>query len=95
LAQTRHFASAEPVFHRVTESFRALSPEERAAIREHRIRLVKARGGENVRSITARSNSVWKPEQTAVANNVTDSEPLREGQVIKVAVAEPYEGRKK
>ena len=95
LAPTRRFDSVAPVFLGVVESFRGLSSEERAAIREDRIRLVKAREGENVRAVAARSNSVWKPEQVAVANNVTDHEPLRDGQLIKIAVAEPYEGRKK
>lgn len=76
------------------DGFRPLSSEERGAIREHRIRLVKARELENVRSIVARSGSVWTPEQTAVANNVTDYEPLHEGHLIKVVVAELYEGWK-
>jgi hypothetical protein len=30
-----------------------------------------------------------------VANNLTDYDPLREGQVVKIVLAEPYEGRKK
>jgi predicted Zn-dependent protease len=95
LAPTRRFNSAEPTFHEVTGSFRSLSSDERAAVREHRIRLVKARGGENVRALATRTNSVWSPEQTAVANNLTDYQELREGQVVKIVVAEPYEGRKK
>jgi predicted Zn-dependent protease len=94
-APTREFESAEPVFRQVTQSFRPLSAEERAAIREDHIRLVKARQGESVRAVAARSNTVWKPEQIAVANNLTDYEPLREGHVIKIAVSEPYEGKKK
>jgi predicted Zn-dependent protease len=94
-APTREFESAEPVFRQVTQSFRPLSSEERAAIREDHIRLVKARQGESVRAVAARSNTVWKPEQIAVANNLTDYEPLREGHVIKIAVSEPYEGKKK
>ena len=94
-APTREFESAEPVFRQVAQSFRPLSAEERAAIREDRIRLVKARQGESVRALVARSKSAWKPEQVAVANNLTDYEPLGEGHVIKIAVSEPYEGKKK
>jgi predicted Zn-dependent protease len=94
-APTRQFGTVQPIFKNVTESFRPLTPEERAAIRENRIRLVKAREGETVRALAARSNTVWKPEQVAVANNLTDYDKLREGQVIKIAVAEPYEGPKK
>jgi predicted Zn-dependent protease len=95
LAPTRQFNTVQPIFRNVTGSFRPLSPDERAGIRENRIRLVKAREGENIRALAARSETVWKPEQVAVANNLTDYEPLHEGQVIKIAVAEPYEGRKK
>ncbi|HEY5932064.1 MAG TPA: M48 family metalloprotease [Nitrospira sp.] len=94
-APTREFQDVEPVFRQVAQSFRPLSAKERAAISEDRIRLVKARQGESVRTIAARSNTVWKPEQVAVANNVTDYEPLREGHVIKIAVSEPYEGKTK
>lgn len=94
-APTREFQDVEPVFRQTTQSFRPLSAEERATITEDRIRLVKARQGENVRAIAARSNTVWKPEQVAVANNLTDYEPLREGHVIKLAVSEPYEGKNK
>ena len=95
LAPAKRFDAVEPIFQAVMNSFRPLSREERAAIREERIRLVRARAGENVRSIAARFGAVWTAEQTAVANNVTDSEPLKEGYVIKIAVAEPYEGRNK
>jgi predicted Zn-dependent protease len=95
LAPAKRFDAVEPIFQVVTNSFRPLSREERAAIREERIRLVRARAGETVRSIAARFGAVWTAEQTAVANNVTDSEPLKEGYVIKIAVAEPYEGGNK
>src|SRR5215217_174906 len=95
LAPTKRFDAAEKVFQTVTNSFRPLSSEERAAIREKRIRLVKAREGENVRSVAGRFGTAWTAEQTAVVNNLTDYEPLHEGHVIKIAVAEPYEGRKK
>lgn len=94
IAPTREFQESEQVFRQVAQSFRPLSTEERASITEDRIRLVKARQGETVRAIAARSNSVWKPEQVAVANNLTDYEPLPKGHVIKIAVSEPYEGKK-
>lgn len=94
IAPTREFQDVEQVFRQVAQSFRPLSTDERAAITEDRIRLVKARQGENVRAIAARSKTVWKPEQVAVANNLTDYEPLPKGHVIKIAVSEPYEGKK-
>jgi predicted Zn-dependent protease len=94
-APTREFQDVEPVFRQVAQSFRPLSAKERAAISEDRIRLVKARQGENVRAIAARSHTVWSPEQIAVANNLTDYEPLPKGHIIKIVVSEPYEGKKR
>jgi len=72
------------------QSFRSLPPEERAAIRETRIRLVKAHAGERLEPLIARSNSSWKEEQTAIANGLVSAEPLNEGQTSMVVVAEPY-----
>jgi predicted Zn-dependent protease len=90
LAPRRGFETLRPTFDSVAQSFRPLSPQERGAIRERRIRLVKAREGERLESLIARSHSSWKEKQTAIANGLVGAETLKEGQVIKVVVAEPY-----
>ena len=93
LAKTARFEAVRPLFDHVAQSFRPLSPDERAAIREKRLRLVKAQAGENLETLVARSQSSWKPKQVAVANGLTETETLREGQLIKIAVEEPYAGK--
>jgi predicted Zn-dependent protease len=94
IAETRNFETVRPVFQAVTQSFRPLTQEERNNIREKRLRLVKAQGGETLSGLVARSHSAWKPNQVAVANGLTGSEPLLDGQMIKIAVEEPYAGKK-
>ena len=94
IAETRNFETVRPVFQAVTQSFRPLTQEERNNIREKRLRLVKAQSGETLSGLVARSHSAWKPNQVAVANGLTGSEPLLDGQMIKIAVEEPYTGKK-
>jgi predicted Zn-dependent protease len=93
IAEARNFDTVRPVFQTVVESFRPLSPDERKNIREKRLRLVKAKEGETVKDLTVRSQSAWKANQVAVANNLEESDRLREGQVMKITVEEPYAGK--
>jgi predicted Zn-dependent protease len=94
IAPTKRFETMQAVFHAFSHSFRPLSASERAGIKEKRIRLVKAQAGETLKALEARTNSAWKKEQIAVANNLAVGDQLKEGQVIKVAIAEPYEPKK-
>jgi predicted Zn-dependent protease len=94
LAQTRQFDTVRPLFHATAHSFRPLSASERDGIKEKRIRLVKARAGESIETLAARTNSAWKKEQIAVMNNLAVGDHLKEGQVVKVAIAEYYESKK-
>ena len=82
------------LFHSVAHSFRPLSASERAGIHEKRIRLVQALEGASIEALAGRTNSAWKKEQIAVMNNLTVGDQLKEGQVIKVAIAEQYESKK-
>jgi predicted Zn-dependent protease len=93
IAETRTFEAVRPVFQTVVQSFRPLSSDERNGIREKRLRLVKAHAGETVEALTARSHSAWKASQVTVANGLTGSEVLRDGQLIKIAAEEPYAGK--
>jgi hypothetical protein len=43
--------------------------------------------------LAARAHSAWKTEEVAVVNGLVEATPLREGQVLKVAVEERYESR--
>ena len=87
------FKAFEPVFESVTRSFRPLSAAERGGITEQRVRLITARADETIEAVATRAHSAWKAEEVAVANGLVLTAPLREGQVIKVAIEEPYESR--
>jgi predicted Zn-dependent protease len=79
------------VFDAVAGSFRPITGHERARITEKRVRLISARKGETIEALTARAHSAWKTDEVAVVNGLVAATPLREGQVLKVAVEERYE----
>jgi len=91
LAPAKRFAELSPTFTSVAHSFRPLTAAERSSIKEKRIRLVKAHGGETVEALTARSRTPWSKEQVAVANGLAVQSALKEGQMVKVAIMETYE----
>ena len=55
-----------------------------------RLRAVRARKGERLDALVARTGSVWNAQQTAVANGVEEHTALRGGQLLKVPVLERY-----
>jgi predicted Zn-dependent protease len=93
IAPVRRYQSMKPVLDAATNSFRPLTASERDSITEKRIRLVKAQAGETLQALAARSRSAWKPEEIAVANGLKTSVSLEQGQLLKVAVTEPYAAR--
>jgi predicted Zn-dependent protease len=90
LAPAKRFQALQPVFQAVARSFRPLSASERANVTEKRIRLAKARAGETIEDLTSRTHSAWKKEEVAVANGLTLTDRLHEGQMLKVAIKERY-----
>src|SRR4030095_11748754 len=60
-----------PSFERTAKSFRSLTSEERAGIRERRLHVLRASGGESLAALAERSGNVLKLDQVAVANGVT------------------------
>lgn len=94
MASRRDFETFLPVFTSAVQSFKPLTAAERSAITEKRIRLVKAQTGETIGTLAARSNTAWTKEEMAVANGMTVMSALTEGQLVKVAITEPYESRK-
>jgi predicted Zn-dependent protease len=93
IAPTEQSKTFQPLFESVTHSFRQLSPSERAGITEKRIRLITAHKGETIEGLAARAHSAWKVDEVAVSNGLSVTAPLREGQVLKVAVEERYESQ--
>lgn len=81
-----------PVLRETALSFRPLSPDEKASIRETRLRVVPARSGESLQQLTARTGNVWDLKITAVVNGLDKNQSLKNGQLVKVAISQPYSG---
>jgi predicted Zn-dependent protease len=94
LAEAESFSGLVAEFTRTAKSFRPLAAEERASIRERRLHVVRATGGETLGALAQRSGNVWRIEQVALANGVAAEARLAAGQRIKLAVERPYRGRR-
>ncbi len=79
-----------PVLRETALSFRPLSAKEKDSIRETRLRVVLARSGETLQQLTIRTGNVWSPKITAVVNGLDKGQTLKKGQLVKIAVAQPY-----
>ena len=64
-----------------------------AEIKENRLRVVEARGGEDIAQLIERTGCTWTPEQSAVANSIEVDTPLTAGQLIKISRPETYRSR--
>jgi predicted Zn-dependent protease len=74
--------------------FRPLRDEDRARIDELRLRIAVAREGETLEELSVRTGNAWNVNETAVANALFIGQPLREGQLVKIARRERYEPRR-
>jgi predicted Zn-dependent protease len=75
-------------------SFRPLSSDEKASIRETRLRVVSARSGESLQQLSTRTGNVWDLKITAVVNGLDKSQTLKKGQLVKIAVSQPYRSQR-
>jgi predicted Zn-dependent protease len=73
-----------------TRSFRPLAPEDRAGIQVRRLRLATARAGEGLAEFSRRTGNDWDAQRTAIANGLFADAHLAQGQLLKIAVLEPY-----
>lgn len=78
------------LFGEVGESFATLTGTQRAGIGDRRLRLRKARAGESLAAFSKRTGNAWTAEETAAANALLPDAVLAAGQVLKVALREPY-----
>jgi predicted Zn-dependent protease len=79
-----------PVLRETALSFRPLSAEEKASTRETRLRVVPARSGETLQQLSTRTGNVWDLKITAVVNGLDKSQTLKKGQLVKIAISQPY-----
>jgi predicted Zn-dependent protease len=73
-------------------SFRPLDAEQRARIRETRLRIARAGAGETLAIVSRRSGSAWEPGYAEIVNAVGATTPLPAGAPLKIARREPYTG---
>jgi predicted Zn-dependent protease len=81
----------DAAFISVARSFRPLPPEARRSIREQRLRVARARGGETLPQLSQRTGNTWNVQETAVMNGIFANVRLESGQLVKVALPERYE----
>ena len=73
-------------------SFRPMTKKEKASITETRLRIVPARSGETLTALSKRTGNQWDGKTTAVMNGLKETQRLKKGQLVKVAIKQPYKG---
>jgi predicted Zn-dependent protease len=71
-------------------SLRPLTDVERGAVTGKRLRIVRAREGERLESLGARTGNVWASAYTALVNGLKVDADLAEGQPVKIAREERW-----
>ena len=94
MSPAKRYGTYQPLFDQAVTSFRAMTPADTQQIRETRLRVATARAGERPADVARRTRSVWSGEELAVANGLAADVRLAAGQLIKVAVPEPYRDRR-
>lgn len=84
--------SSQETFRNTANSFRALSPADRLAIREVHLRVVQAQADESLVELSRRTGNVWDLQWTALINGLNTDDTLSNGQLIKIARSLPYDG---
>lgn len=84
------YADVRPAFEGTALSFREPNEAERGEVRELRMRVVTARGGESLEQLLERAKNSWDPAHVAVANDLQLDSTLEAGARIKIARAEVY-----
>lgn len=78
------------LFEVVAGSFRSLSSGERGSIQESRLRVRTAQPGETPSDLSLRTGSSWNGDQIAVANARQSGEKFEGGELLKVAIPQPF-----
>lgn len=87
-AETAHIS-----FLSVARSFRSLTDAERDQIFENHLGIATGREGESLKELSERTGNQWNLQRTAVMNDLFTNQPLRQGQLVKIAVPRPYPPR--
>ena len=95
LCPTPRLTAYRRLFDDTVASFRAMTPADTLQLREARLRIVAARAGERPADIARRTGSLWSAKEIAVANGLAADARLAAGWPVKVAISEPYQGRRR
>jgi predicted Zn-dependent protease len=71
-------------------SFRPITAKEKSSIKERRLKVVTAHANESLSHLSKRTGNVWPLKATAVVNGIDKDQPLKKGQLIKIAVPQPF-----
>jgi predicted Zn-dependent protease len=93
VTQRSDYLKFQSTFADVARSFRPLQAKERDSLQVVRLRVVPAHDGESPDQIASRTGSEWDGKAVAVANGLDSTSKLQKGQLIKVAIREPYRPR--
>ncbi len=74
----------------IVHSVRSLTNDEKSGITGLKIRVAKAKENETIEEFSSRTNNHWDAETTILMNGLQSDEKLKSGQVLKIAVEEPY-----
>jgi predicted Zn-dependent protease len=83
-------ARHDPVFLNVARSFRPLTPELLARVKETRLALAAARPGESLAELSRRSGNAWPLLRTAAANGLRADHRFLGSELVKIAESAPY-----
>jgi len=89
LASPQSWRSRVPGFQATASSLGPLSAAERRGLRDERLRIVVARRGDTLASLSSREANVWSLAQTAVANGLARDGSLEAGFAVKIVRARP------
>jgi predicted Zn-dependent protease len=89
-APQRDFEAWRDRFERTQNSFRRLTGDDTALIKETRLALVAARAGETLEQVSRRSGNAWSAAETALYNGLNGDEKLPSGFLVKIGREQPY-----
>lgn len=90
IAALTHVTQYQSAFDSIAHSFRPLQSEERRDIKQTQLRIAAANDGETIEGLVDRQHSTWKANMVAIANALSGDARLSRGQLIKLALDEPY-----
>lgn len=82
--------SKQAIFLAVVRSFRPATRELVEQVSETRLRLATARNGESIKALVQRTRSTWGIQETAVVNALQADQRFAGGELVKIAVSQPY-----